>query len=150
MNCSSATLAGEGCHTDSTDITDFLHCYACRGADAFFFLLLAALTRSCISRRLFPFGDFFSGCGAGLDLVDFYKVSLASRDELFFCYARGGACHTDSTDITDFSALLRLQRGWRILYSPARGAREIYKSCKFLFLRDFVRVRGWFGSGRSL
>ena len=25
--------------------------------------------------------------------------------------ARGGLCHTDSTDITDFSALLCLQRG---------------------------------------
>ena len=31
-----------------------------------------------------------------LNLVDFYKVSLASRD--------GVLCHTDSTDITDFSA----------------------------------------------
>ncbi len=54
----------------------------------------------------------------------------------------GEGCHTDSTDITDFSALLRSQRAGAGFLTPARGAREIYKSCKFLFLRDFVRVRG--------
>ena len=36
-----------------------------------------------------------------LNLVDFYKVSLAARDGLGLMLARV-RCHTDSTDITDF------------------------------------------------
>ncbi len=85
-----AALAG-GTVTQIARISQiFLHCYACRGAGAGFYSPARGAREIYKSRRLFPLGDFFSGCGAGLDLVDFYKVSLASRDELFFCYARGG------------------------------------------------------------
>ncbi len=38
-----------------------------------------------------------------LNLVDFYKVSLAARDGLGLMLARV-RCHTDSTESTDFSA----------------------------------------------
>ena len=41
-----------------------------------------------------------SGCGDGLNLVDFYRVSLAARD---------GVCHTDLTDNTVFSVALCLR-----------------------------------------
>ena len=77
--------------------------------------------KSC---KLIPAG-FFSGCGAGLDLVVFYKVSLTACDGLFFCYARGGQCHTDSTDITDFSALLRLQRLTHSLFSCSLRSQDL-------------------------
>ena len=56
----------------------------CFSAGAVFVLLLAALTKSWESCKLIPAG-FSSGCGDGLNLVDFYKVSLAARDGLFFC-----------------------------------------------------------------
>ena len=48
-----------------------------------FILLLAVLARSRKSRKLIPAG-FFSGCGDIINLVDFYKVSVASHDGLYF------------------------------------------------------------------
>ena len=57
-----------------------------------FLLLLAVLAKSINLVNFFSSG-ILSGCGAGLDLVDFYKVSLTACDGLFFCYARGGMSH---------------------------------------------------------
>ena len=48
-----------------------------------FLILLALRAEIYKSGRLFPAG-FSSGYGAGLNLVDFYKVSLAARDGLVF------------------------------------------------------------------
>ena len=115
----------------------FLRCYACRGWGGLN-RLLAALTKSWESGRLFPCGDFFRVRG-WLNLVDFYKVSLAARDGLGLMLARV-RCHTDCTDITDFSALLRLQVLART-YSPCPAGRNLVNLIN-LFLRDSVRVRG--------
>ena len=72
----------------------------CFSAGAVFLFALPCGQRSWESYRLFPFGIVLSGCGDGLNLVDFYRVSLAARD---------GVCHTDLTDNTVFSVALCLR-----------------------------------------
>ena len=69
-----------------------------------------------------------------LNLVDFYKVSLASRD--------GFSCHTDSTESTDFSRIAVLARGWRgFSYSPCPAGRDLVDLIN-LFLRDSLPGTG--------
>ena len=53
----------------------------------FFLFALPCGQRSCKSCKLIPAG-FFSGCGY-VNLVDFYKVSLASCDGLYLCLIAG-------------------------------------------------------------
>ena len=63
--------------------------YECAVGAVFLIRLLAVLAKSINLVNFFS-SRILSGCGAGLYLVDLYKVSLASRDGLFFCCARGG------------------------------------------------------------
>jgi len=76
------------CHTDSTDSTDFLHRCARRADAGFLIRLLASLTKSGKSRRFFSLRGFVR-VRVRLNLVDFYKVSLASLAMEFFFAGAG-------------------------------------------------------------
>ena len=69
----------------------------------------------------------------------FTQISQIARISPHRC-ARGGVCHTDSTDSTDFSASRCLQ-GLARTYSPCPAGRNLVILIN-LFLRDSVRVRG--------
>ena len=69
----------------------------------------------------------------------FTQISQIARISPHRC-ARGGVCHTDSTDSTDFSASRCLQ-GLARTYSPCPAGRNLVNLIN-LFLRDSVRVRG--------
>ena len=70
----------------------------------------------------------------------FTQISQIARISSHRC-ARGGVCHTDSTDSTDFSASRCLQGLARVSYSPCPAGRNLVNLIN-LFLRDSVRVRG--------
>jgi len=74
----------------------------------------------------------------------FTQISQIARIIPHGC-ARGGVCHTDSTD---FSASRCLQ-GLARTYSPCPAGRDLVDLIN-LFLRDSVRVRGQFRSSRFL
>ena len=145
-----AALAG-GTVTQIARISQiFLRCYACRGLTRGFILLLAVLAEAAEveyrvkfiwtmsrwssvdvvkSRKSCKFlflWDFVRVRGLW-NLINLYKVSLTACDGLYLCLI-----------VWMCDCLSGLTR----FFSPARGAREIYKSYKFLFLWDFVRVRG--------
>ena len=71
----------------------------------------------------------------------FTQISQIARISPHRC-ARGGVCHTDSTDSTDCGGLTRTD-------SPCPAGRNLVNLIN-LFLRDSVRVRGWFKSCRFL
>ena len=86
MNCSSATLAGGTCHTDSTDFTDFSALLRLQRGWRGLNRLLAVLARSRKSRKLIPAG-FFSGCGGRYALrVKSYECAAGAG---FYSPARG-------------------------------------------------------------
>ena len=60
----------------------------CISAGAVLFLLLASLTKSCKSRRFFSLRGFVR-VRVRLNLVDFYKVSLASLAMIVFMAGAG-------------------------------------------------------------
>ena len=70
----------------------------------------------------------------------FTQISQIARISPHRC-ARGGVCHTDSTDSTDFSASRCLHGLARVSYSPCPAGRNLVNLIN-LFLRDSVRVRG--------
>ena len=59
MDCSSATLAGGNVTQIARISQNFLRCYACRGADAFFIRLLAVLAKSINLVNFFSCGILF-------------------------------------------------------------------------------------------
>ena len=77
----------------------------------------------------------------------FTQISQIARISPHRC-ARGGVCHTDSTDSTDFSASRCLQ-GLARTYSPCPAGRNLVDLVDY-FPSGIVRVRGWFKSCRFL